>query len=109
MRSPRRHLPQLAATTVAFFGSVMAAHAADDLSAESITAFLKDLAAKAIQYVLVVAAIFIILAGYRFMTSFGNQSRLNQAKEMLLYIVIGVLVVLGAYLSVNALLAQLGK
>ncbi len=85
------------------------AWAADELTRQSIEKFLLGIASLALRFVLVVAAIFLILAGYQFMTSFGNQGKLTQAKNSLLFVVIGVLVVLGAYLAVNTLLAQLSR
>lgn len=78
--------------------------AAQELTEASITKFLTDIARMAIQYVLVVAAIFIMLSGYIYMTSFGNKGKVEQAKQMLLYTIIGILVVLGAYLTVNTVL-----
>lgn len=78
------------------------------LTEKDITKFLTWVASQAIKYVLVIAAIFIILAGYIFITSLGNTTKVEQAKNMLLYTIIGILVVLGAYLAVNAILAQIG-
>jgi membrane protease YdiL (CAAX protease family) len=77
-----------------------------DITEDDITKFLKWVARQAITYVLVIAMIFIILAGYIYITSLGNTTKVEQAKQMLLYTMIGVLVVMGAYLAVNTLLSQ---
>ena len=79
----------------------------NDISESDITNFLTFIAKQAITYVLVIAAIFIILAGYIYITSLGNTAKAEQAKQMLLYTMIGVLVVLGAYLAVNVILSQI--
>jgi hypothetical protein len=76
------------------------------LNEKDITDFLVVVAQFALQFVLVVAAIFIILAGYTYITSLGNEQKIEQAKMMLLYTIIGVMVVLGAYLIVNTFVSQ---
>lgn len=78
-----------------------------ELTEQHITDFLNTIARMAIQYILVIAAIFIILSGYIYMTSFGNKAKVEQAKQMLLYTIIGILVVMGAYLVVSTVLRQI--
>jgi len=79
------------------------------LTEEGITNFLTWVAKQAITFVLVIAAIFIMLAGYIYITSLGNTAKVEQAKQMLLYAMIGVLVVLGAYLVVKTFLGQVAS
>lgn len=82
------------------------AAASSGITEADITKFLKWVATQAITYFLVIAAIFIMLAGYVYITSLGNTAKVEQAKQMLLYTVIGILVVMGAYLAVNEILKQ---
>ena len=72
-----------------------------NITPQQVTDFLTTIAQTGIQYVLVIAAIFIILAGYLYITSLGNQQKVTQAKQMLLFVAIGFLVVMGAYLAIN--------
>ena len=83
--------------------------AAGDITEADINKFLKFVTEKALQYVLLIAAIFIILAGYLYITSLGNTQKVEQAKQMLLYTLIGVLVVMGAYLALSAILSQVAS
>lgn len=50
-----------------------------------------------------VVAVFIILAGFKFVTARGNPSEIAKAKENLLYVMIGAAVLLGAWVLANAL------
>lgn len=84
-----------------------AAAASSGLTGTDITNFLTKIAKQAISFVLVIAAIFIMLAGYLYITSMGNTAKVEQAKQMLLYVVIGVLVVMGAWLAVNEIVKQI--
>lgn len=44
----------------------------------------------------VLAVIFLILTGFKFVTAQGNEDKLGEAKRMLLYTVIGTAILLGA-------------
>lgn len=53
--------------------------------------------------VLAVALLFLIFTGYQYITSLGNKQQAETAKNSLLYIIIGIFVVLGAYLVITTL------
>ncbi len=55
----------------------------------------------AIQFVLAIAFIFLLITGYQFITSAGDKAGMENAKRSLLYIVIGILAVLGAFMLVR--------
>ncbi len=50
-----------------------------------------------------VVAVFIILAGFQFVTARGNSAKIEKAKENLLAVMIGSAVLLGAWVLANAL------
>lgn len=50
-----------------------------------------------------VVAVFIILAGFKFVTARGNPSEIAKAKENLLAVMIGAAILLGAWVLANAL------
>lgn len=50
-----------------------------------------------------VVAVFIILAGFKFVTARGNQAEISKAKDNLLYTMIGAAILLGAWVLANAL------
>lgn len=54
-----------------------------------------------IEFVLAIALIFLIITGYQFVTSTGDKAGMENAKRSLLYIVIGILAVLGAFMLVK--------
>lgn len=50
-----------------------------------------------VQIGLPVVALFMLLAGYRFASAGGNSDKLNKAKENFVYVMIGALLILGAW------------
>jgi len=68
---------------------------------EVVKGFSKDIVNVALMFVLSVALIFLIIAGYQFATAAGNKQALTNAKQSLLYIILGIIVVLSAYMVVN--------
>lgn len=50
-----------------------------------------------------IVAVFIILAGFKFVTARGNQAEISKAKDNLLYTMIGAAILLGAWVLANAL------
>lgn len=63
--------------------------------------FLKLATNTAIEFVLAIAFIFLLITGYQFIVSVGDKAAMENAKRSLLYIVIGVLAVLGAFMIVR--------
>lgn len=74
-----------------------------------ITGFAKDIVDVLLMLVLSVALIFLILAGYQFATAAGNKQALTNAKQSLFYIILGIMVVLSAYMVVTFLGGQFLK
>ena len=56
----------------------------------------------------VVAVIMLIIGGFRYIFSGGNQTSVNSAKDTILYAVIGIVVAILAYAIVNFVLGQFG-
>jgi len=52
-------------------------------------------------FVGIVAVIFIIIGGYRYIASFGNPEGQLLAKQTLLYAIVGVVIALGAFIIVR--------
>lgn len=73
---------------------------------EVISGFAKDIVNVLLMLVLSVALIFLILAGYQFATAAGNKQALTNAKQSLFYIILGIMVVLSAYMVVTFLGGQ---
>lgn len=74
---------------------------------DTVIRILKYWAEISLRYVLAIAAIALVITGYIYITSEGNSQKIEQAKQALLFIGIGVGVVLGAYLIVTTLGTQL--
>lgn len=53
------------------------------------------------------AAIFFVYAGFLYMTAAGNQAKMNQAKSIFIWVVIGFAIALAAWLLVNTLITGL--
>lgn len=76
---------------------------ADCQTFAAVKQFLQALGKSAIQWVFAIALIFLMITGYLYITSMGNKQQAETAKNSFLFIVIGILVVLSAYLIVNTL------
>lgn len=67
---------------------------------------VKSLLQVMIQWSLAIALIALIITGYIYITSLGNQTKAEQAKKSLLYILIGSLVIIGLLAGLKVILAQ---
>ena len=76
---------------------------------KTVDALVKFIINLALQIGLPIAALFIMYAGYMFVTARGNTSQLDAAKETLLYTIIGSAVLLGAYVITDILTGTLNK
>lgn len=56
-----------------------------------------------------VAAFFLLLSGFRFVTAQGNETKLGDAKKTFYYTIIGIVVIVGSQIIVDVLLSTLGK
>ncbi len=68
---------------------------------------LPDLIVALLEIVRIIAtpivAVMIIYAGYLFATARGNETKITKAKETLLYVVIGAIIILGAKVIADAI------
>ena len=74
---------------------------ADCQTADEIVGLLRNLVNVALMFVLSVALIFLIISGYQFVMAGGNTEAMTRAKTSLLYITIGILTVLSAFMIVK--------
>lgn len=65
--------------------------------ASLIAAFLKAI----VQLALPVVALFVVIAGFRFVSARGAPDKIKNARENLLWVVIGAALILGAWVLVN--------
>lgn len=68
---------------------------------------IPDLIKALLEIVMIIAApivaVMIIYAGYLFATARGNETQIKKAKDTLLYVVIGALIILGAKIIAEAI------
>ena len=103
------------ALTFAFTAVVSAqtrAFVDNPLSVDSIQGFI----AKALQVMVMVAlpiiSLFIVYAGYMFVSARGNESKLSEAKNNFYYVIIGAILILGAWVIatlIGGTISQLTK
>ena len=68
------------------------------LRANSITEFFLQIIEILLIFAIPIIVLFIILAGFKFVTAQGNETTIGEAKRALLYAIIGGLLILGAFL-----------
>lgn len=81
------------------------------LKATSISGFFKDLFRAAVKIGLPIVVLFIVYAGFKFVSARGNSEKLNEAKQNFVWVVVGTTIFLGAWLIaeiIAATLKQLG-
>lgn len=66
------------------------------LKATNLSAFLQDILSFVIQIGTVIIILMVVYVGYKFVMAQGSDSKLTEAKQMLLWTVVGALVLLGA-------------
>lgn len=77
----------------------------------NLTAFFLEIINVVIQYGVLLIVLFIVFAGFKFVTAQGNSEKVSEAREMLKWIVIGAFVLLGVYVIRSAIcgtIEQLG-
>ncbi len=67
-------------------------------SFSSIPAFIAGALQVMVQVALPIIALFIVISGFMFVLARGNESKLTKAKENFVYVIIGALLILGAWL-----------
>ncbi len=71
-----------------------------------ISGFLKAM----VMLALPVVALFLVIAGFKFVAAQGNSGKLNEAKENFTYVIIGAMLILGAWVIatlINGTVSQL--
>lgn len=73
--------------------------------------FALEIVNVAIQYGALLIVVFIVFAGFKFVTAQGNSEKVSEARKMLTWIIVGAFVLLGVYVIKAAIcgtIAQLG-
>ncbi|OGG76437.1 hypothetical protein A2950_00850 [Candidatus Kaiserbacteria bacterium RIFCSPLOWO2_01_FULL_55_19] len=65
-------------------------------SGNSLSSFLQQILAFVIRIGAVVVILMMVYVGFKFVTAQGNETKISEAKNMLLWTVIGALILLGA-------------
>ncbi|MBT3349323.1 PKD domain-containing protein [bacterium] len=86
----------------------------DDFSAEitahtSVRSFIRNVLNFALSFLGIVAMAVLIFAGFMYVTSMGEDGQKDKAKNMILYAVIGILIILISYALVNTLITGIQK
>lgn len=67
------------------------------LQFDTITGFIEALLRSIVYIALPIISLFIVYAGFQFVTAQGNTSKLEAAKKNFLYVIVGALLILGAW------------
>lgn len=88
----------------AVFSSAAVAHAAEaalgnplKANISSIPAFISEVLKAVVMISLPIITLFIVISGFMFLLAQGNQSKLDRAKENFMWVIIGALLILGAW------------
>ena len=81
-----------------------AVHLENPLAAGSFTALIQIIVSLAARVGVPLAGIFIVLAGFQFVSAQGNEEKLKRAKATLTYALIGAGVLIGAWVIANAVI-----
>jgi hypothetical protein len=74
------------------------------LGADSFTGLIQLIVSLAARVGVPIAGIFVVLAGFQFVTAQGNEEKLKRAKATLTYALIGAGVLIGAWVIANAVI-----
>ena len=104
------------AVTYFFLTTALAVHAqttqgplANPLNFGSIPEFLAG-ALKALALIaLPIISLFLVISGFLFLTAQGNQQKLDTAKKNFVYVVIGALLILGAWIIATLIAATVNQ
>lgn len=109
-------LAQIAGAVAASQLMVVRAFAAlpppDDVSGLSSTTDLQqaivDVVEAVLDFILIIAVVFVIVAGIRLIVSGGDDSQKDKAKNTIIYVIVGIIVVLFARVIVTFVNTQFG-
>ena len=75
----------------------------------NLTAFFLEIVNTVIQYGALLIVLFIVFAGFKFITAQGNSDKVSEARQMLTWIVVGAFVLLGVYVIRAAICGTIGQ
>lgn len=75
----------------------------------NLTSFFLAIVNTVIQYGALLIVLFIVFAGFKFVTAQGNSEKISEAKKMLLWIIVGAFVLLGVYVIRAAICGTIGQ
>ena len=92
-----------------FFSTIMFADAAAKSSLESplkdsinsIPAFIAEVLKAVVTIGLPIITLFIVISGFMFLVAQGNSSKIEKAKENFMWVIVGTLLILGAWVLVT--------
>jgi len=76
---------------------------------DNLTSFFLALVNTVIQYGALLIVLFIVFAGFKFVTAQGNSEKISEARQMLTWIVVGAFVLLGVYVIRAAICGTVGQ
>jgi len=98
-----RILPVITATAFLMLLAVLPAYAADGIQSplkpevSSIPGFIEAALKALVMIALPILTLFIVYSGFKFISAQGNSSKLEEAKKNFMYVIIGSLLILGAW------------
>ena len=98
-----RILPVITATAFLMLLAVLPAYAADGIQSplkpevSSIPGFIEAALKALVMIALPILKLFIVYSGFKFISAQGNSSKLEEAKKNFMYVIIGALLILGAW------------
>ncbi len=75
----------------------------------NLTDFFLEIVNVVIQYGALLIVLFIVFAGFKFVTAQGNSEKVSDARKMLTWIVVGAFVLLGVYVIRAAICGTIGQ
>lgn len=100
---------QILATTGADDPCADTAKLCNPIRYQDITSFLLAILNVAIQYGALLIVFFLVYAGFQFVIAQGNSEKIESAKKMLTWVVVGAFVLLGTYVIRTAICGTLNQ
>lgn len=93
----------------AFFSTIMVTYGADQYSLQSplkdsinsIPAFISEVLKAIVTVGLPIITLFIVISGFMFLFAQGNSSKIEEAKKNFMWVIVGTLLILGAWVLVT--------
>ena len=113
MKNITRNLNQkiflLTAVSLAFFSNTMVVSASNHFSLgnplkssiSSIPAFIAEVLKAIVVIGLPIITLFIVISGFMFLVAQGNSSKIEEAKKNFMWVIVGTLLILGAWVLVT--------